>query len=184
LGALNFIGPSTLLRRWLRSSARAPLHPWSCAPTRSGFLSLHWCSSATAVVQSRLELFWCARRFPGSPHVDGRCSSPCRAPHRRASLRACPQSTHCCRMQLSPSPLSCIFDFKHYLQHRRCRAFVSLDASNSFPSTRWLSLGIRRRHRFTSQMLDETPDPRNCHHSNSFAVSCSLTGETRSPRSV
>ncbi|KAL5681645.1 hypothetical protein ACJX0J_008030, partial [Zea mays] len=29
---------------------------------------------------------------------------------------------------LSPSLLSCIFDFKHCLQHRRCRAFFRLDA--------------------------------------------------------
>ncbi|KAL5652004.1 hypothetical protein ACJX0J_037462, partial [Zea mays] len=35
---------------------------------------------------------------------------------------------------LSPSPLSCIFDFKHCLQHCRCRAFVRLDASYSFLS--------------------------------------------------
>jgi hypothetical protein len=35
---------------------------------------------------------------------------------------------------LSPSLLSCIFDFKHCLQHRRCRAFFRLDASNSFSS--------------------------------------------------
>jgi hypothetical protein len=98
---------------------------------------------------------------------------------------------------LSPSPLSCIFNFKHCLQHRRCRAFFILDASNSFPScatcpvkcetwpsTRWPSLGIQRRHRFSRQMLDETLDLRNCHHSNSFAVSCVPAGETRSPRSV
>jgi hypothetical protein len=43
-------------------------------------------------------------------------------------------SFHAVVSWLSPSPLSCISDFKHCLQHRRCRAFFRLDASNSFPS--------------------------------------------------
>jgi hypothetical protein len=51
-------------------------------------------------------------------------------------------------------------------------------------SMHWPSLGIRRRHRFSCQMLDETPDPRNCHHYNSFTASCVPAGETRSPRSI
>jgi hypothetical protein len=52
------------------------------------------------------------------------------------------------------------------------------------PSTHCPSLGIRCRPRFSRQMFDETPDPRNCHYSNGLVASCVPTGDTCSPRSV
>lgn len=88
-------------------------------------------------------------------------------------------STSCSIVDAAPS-----LDLSRQTPSRRASCATCPAKCETRSSTRWPSLGIRHRHRFSHQMLDETPNPRNCHHSNSFVASCVPAGETRSPRSV
>jgi hypothetical protein len=88
-------------------------------------------------------------------------------------------STACSIVDVAPS-----LDLTRQTPSRRASCTTCLAKCETRPLTRCPSLGIRRRPRFSRQMLDETSDPRNSHHSNGLVVSCVPTGETCSPRSV